>query len=773
VLVLDDLHWAEPTSLHLFTHLVRGLAGAPVVFAATYRDTGEATGDHLRTTVADLVRLGATRVELAGLDQIELGELVHARVTATAGHDVGPLAAQLRSETAGNPLFAEHLLKHWSESAKLDLVPAPRPGEFAGIAVLPPSDPGDLPATIRDLVWRRAGVLGGDARSMLGAAAVLGVEFEERIVATMTGLSPEAVDDLLDRAVSAGLVTAPLPAASTSRFTHALFARALETELGVRTATRLHAAAFDALLETLPAASTGVAPDRSRRTAARLVHHAECAGRIIEARRWAQVAGDDALADLAAEEAVGWFQRALDHADALGVADGERADLVVRLGDAQYRAGHPAGLDTVQQGAMLAERSGNDEALVRAALATDPGFIVRRGTFVPQQLALAEAALARVGEDDLATRARLHALIAQTLAPTDRTARRTAAATSALELARACGDPRVVARVAPNVLLALWAPGAAALRSSIAAEATEIAESLGDPSLAAGVYQAAYSTAVCIGDAAAEQRYRQKLRDIAEEIAEPRVRWMTGLLDCFVATMAGRFREAEALAAAAFDLGNRIGEPNAWTAFAGQTFVIGTFEGRHAELLPLLQHIIDTQDSIDLTMRLPHAIVCVEVGDTEAATALLAEAMAKGIATIPQDFMRITVLLGYAVLALELGDVEVAGALLPELVGLAGEVSFNGASSQGPVAAYVGKLLSLLGRHAEAECHLTEALSTTEAFGWEYHRATTLFALAHNRVRATGALDPTAAGWLDGAEELCARHGIASWARRARALRER
>ena len=66
-----------------------------------------------------------------------------------------------------------------------------------------------------------------------------------------------------------------------------------------------------------------------------------------------------------------------------------------------------------------------------------------------------------------------------------------------------------------------------------------------------------------------------------------------------------------------------------------------------------------------------------------------------------------------------------------------------------------GKLASLLGRHDEAEDHLRAALATATAFGWTYHRATTLFALAQARHRRLGALDEEGRSWLSEASELC------------------
>jgi hypothetical protein len=59
-------------------------------------------------------------------------------------------------------------------------------------------------------------------------------------------------------------------------------------------------------------------------------------------------------------------------------------------------------------------------------------------------------------------------------------------------------------------------------------------------------------------------------------------------------------------------------------------------------------------------------------------------------------------------------------------------------------AAYLGRLASLLGRHDVADEYLRAALDTAVAFGWEYHRATTMIELARSRVRRIGAVDTDA-----------------------------
>ncbi|MGO9874360.1 MAG: hypothetical protein ACLPVY_11225 [Acidimicrobiia bacterium] len=101
----------------------------------------------------------------------------------------------------------------------------------------------------------------------------------------------------------------------------------------------------------------------------------------------------------------------------------------------------------------------------------------------------------------------------------------------------------------------------------------------------------------------------------------------------------------------------------------------------------------------------------------------------------------------------------------------AAEVACNGASSQGPVSAYLGKLASLLGRQDVADDYLHAALSTATAFGWEYHRATTLIAHTQSRLRRTGALDADALAWLDEADAVCTEHRLRSCAKQIETVR--
>jgi len=103
---------------------------------------------------------------------------------------------------------------------------------------------------------------------------------------------------------------------------------------------------------------------------------------------------------------------------------------------------------------------------------------------------------------------------------------------------------------------------------------------------------------------------------------------------------------------------------------------------------------------------------------TEFAREILAAGLSTRFSEIAVDNIWTTSVIGYAVLAIDLGDANAAAQLLPLIEPFASEVAFNGVTSQGPIAAYAGKLASLLGQHEAAEQHLLAALDIANAFGW-------------------------------------------------------
>lgn len=391
-------------------------------------------------------------------------------------------------------------------------------------------------------------------------------------------------------------------------------ASAAYDELGTIHRARLHARAARALQKQDDEPSPIVV--------VQLARHCELGGLVADAQRSALTAGDHALEEQAPNEAASWYRKALDHATALGRPDPERADLLVSLGEAQHRSGDPQALSTLSEGAKLAEQGGARAALVRAALASDRGFI-RVAGYAPEQLKMVGAAVDVADPADEATYARLLALFAQCLVHTSR----------------------------------------------------------------------------------------------AELVAEPRMKWIVAIIETFQATMAARFDDAERAATEMFELGNQIGESDVFSVFAAQIFVVATFAGRHADLLSLVEQSASANPDL-LVFRLAFGIICTSVGRHDEARPILAEGVAQGFRHVPPDLWWMTTVISYAIIAIEVEDASAAAFLLPLIEPSATEVSFNGATSQGPISAYVGKLHSLLGHHEHADTHLRAALATATSFGW-------------------------------------------------------
>ncbi len=743
VLMLDDLQWTEPTALMLLRHLARSLAGAPVLLITSRRDPGEPASEDLRGALAELERGRTRQLPLPAFGDDEITALVAVLLPSASDAVRAQITATVHEETAGNPLYATEVIKNW--------------GDTGG-----PDRRRTVPASLREVLWSRVHALGAEAADVLTTASVLGAEFQEDLLIEMVE-SPEGhVRRAIDTSVAAGVLIDISSARRVLRFAHALIATALYGEIGSSSRAHLHEQAVRVLSKR--------AGEPSPDVVVQLARHCTLAGMGPEAIHWSTRAGDDALRSLSPTEAARHYRSALDAALELGRPEAERADLLVRLGEAQHVAGDASALGTLTEAANLAIGSGNSGALVRAALAADRGFM-RTDAGAPEYLAIVEAAVAAADPSDTWTYARLLALLSQSLVYTPQATRRTATAERALALAESAPDPVLLAHVAPAAVSAIWAPGSASMRSAVASRALISAAASGDPRLEFAVRIVAYNVAVESGDAAVAAHSLARIRATAHSVGEPRLRWIAGLYDTFDATMAGRLHEAETLASANLELGTGIGVPDAFTLFAGQYFVIGTFAGRHRELLPIVEQAARENPGV-VPFELAYAISCAVVGRQEIARDVLQRGVAERLADIPADNLWMTRVIGYAVLAIELSDQEAAELLLPVIEPFADEVAFSGLTSQGPVGAYVGKLNSLLGRYEEAEDHLHAALGTASAFGWTYHRATTLLALSQARYGGRNELDPEARSWLDEASVLCRGFGFRNWIPQIDALYE-
>ena len=338
VLVLEDLHWADPTSLRLTFDLARLAAGRRLLILATSRPEAAPALDGL-----DARRL--TLEPLAGADEEEL-----ARSLMGDGASREVLDTVLASAD-GNPLFLEERLSSLLETRTL----VREQGAWRLSRTAGPQ----LPQALERLVRSRVDRLSPAARDAVRPASVLGFEFPLSLLAAVcaTGepLGP-ALDELRDKDF---LHEVPGRAEPVYRFRHALIQEA--TYSGLLRAERrlLHGRAAWAL----EAAAEG----RTDEVAAVLGRHFAAAGEPGRALRYYEMAGDHATVSFANDEAISSFRSALEIAG----EDAAAVELQAKLANVLWRTGRRGQAREAFQAALRAVPAG--DTLRRAHLLTRLG----------------------------------------------------------------------------------------------------------------------------------------------------------------------------------------------------------------------------------------------------------------------------------------------------------------------------------------------------------------------------------------------------------------
>ena len=356
LLVLDDVQWAAKPTLLLLRHVLHSAEPMRLMVVATYRDTDIGRGHPLGELLADLRRdTGVDRIALSGLTVAGVvGYMEAASGHALNDEDDTALALAIHDETDGNPFFLREVLRHLVETGEV----AERDGRWSPTVDI---DRLGIPEGVRDVVGRRLSRLSDRANQALTAAAVIGTAFDVALVGPVCGLDDDEVLAALEEAEGARIVAEVASAAPRYRFAHRLVRDTLYDELSAGRRARLNQRAAEAI-ESVHAGRLGehlsaLANHYSRAAAPA----GETADKAVD---YAVQAGERALAQLAHDEAVAWYHRALDLIDgATGFDEAARLDVLVALGEAQQRASDPAHRDTLLEAARTAQQLGRTDVL--------------------------------------------------------------------------------------------------------------------------------------------------------------------------------------------------------------------------------------------------------------------------------------------------------------------------------------------------------------------------------------------------------------------------
>jgi len=760
VLVLDDLQWADTTSLELLRHLAAAEQPMAVLVLGTYRDTELSHAHALLDTLAALRRQrGVSRIELTGLDD----SAVVSFMKAAAGHDLDDagmgLAHLLYRETDGNPFFVGEVLRHLSETGAI--YPDTN-GRWVGVESL--EDVG-LPASVREVIGARVGRLGAVAGRVLSLAAVIGRDFDTDLLARAAGITDDALLDLLDDAEAAALVRELPGAAGRYLFAHALIQHTMYEDIGPTRRARAHrqvAEALEVLCGGRPGARVG--------ELARHWFNATQPKDLAKALDYSRQAADAALISLAPGDALRYFAQALDLYSQIGDPDPVLGiDLTIGLGTAQRQTGDAAFRDTLLGAARRAADLGDTKRLVAAALANNRGFYSVLGAIDADKVEVLQMALDLLSSDH-PDRALVLATLCSELTHGSPLERRQALADEAITIAESCGDDATIVRVLNHVFLPLTVPSLLRQLLTRTADALVRAERVGDPVLMFWAAQWRAETAARAGDIGEMDRCIEIHGSMAEQLDQPIFHWGHTFLCSMRAQLAGDTDRAEELATEALRIGTEGGQPDAAIIFGGQLMIVSGQRGTMSELAPLIEQM--AAETPDISRGLFGSLLAkahVEGDRTDDARQLLEEFAATDF-DLPLDQIWFTGMVDFAEAAIECRDPKYAQPLFDRLTPWAGQLPATGGSVLGPVTHYLGGLATVLGRYEEANNYFTQAAAFSNRVGAKFFAARTnlLWGKMLAERRAPGDTE-TARELLTKAHTIAVANGYGNVVRRAAA----
>jgi len=389
LVVVEDLHWADRSTLDLVAFLVRSVRQSRIMLMVTYRSDELHRRHPLRPLLTSWERdRSIARIDVSRFSRDE----VAAQLGAILGQAPAPAVTDtVFDRSGGNAYLVE---------------------ELAG-AVAAGGDPADLPPSLGDVLLSRVDSLSADGQKLLRTASVAGRAVPERLLAQVAGLGEAELYAALREAVDSHLLVID-PSGHGYAFRHALTRDAVYEDMLPGERVRLHAA-YGTALERDPALTGGEAD------AAALAYHWYAALDLPRALTASVDAAVRALTAGAPAEALRLLERALeiwprvpDAEDRTGL---DRINVSRLAANAAYRYGALDRALSLLADALaeLPERSGADDQTRRALLLTRYSVIQRDSSSPEDATATMRQALALLPPDQLT---RAHAVVLATLAGT-------------------------------------------------------------------------------------------------------------------------------------------------------------------------------------------------------------------------------------------------------------------------------------------------------------------------------------------------------------------
>lgn len=683
LVIFDDLHRADTSTINLLSHVQNELHLGRVHFVATLRSSQQfdSSGPGVR-----LARLPRTRgLSLLRLSVHETALLLQQRFGYTPR-----IVGALHERSGGNPFLLTRLI---------DAI------EITGTACLSSSA---LPRDMGDAILQLTTGLSGTGRDAVAVAAVMGRDFLLDVVARALARPVSNVERGLAAACSAGIVEAIRGEPNRYRFVHLLVRDALYDRIEPEEQARTHLAVAVALED----AYRGRAEPHS----AELAHHyfqAAHIGGAEKAVRFARAAATDARQRAALEDVPRYYRVALDASRYKKSPDArEGCQLMLELGEAELSAGARAlGRAHLAAAAQVAEASAFPDLLARAALGMAPGSLaIEVGIYDAQLVQLLKQALASCGQQETVTRARLLARLSLAVAWAGTEGIRRQSAEEALAIARKVGEGQTLglALIARHNVLA--GPENLSVRKELTEELREAAEAAHDPDITLMHRLLRVTMLLECGRIGELDREIARYRADAEETRLPHFLWYVDLFRAMRSLMSGEFSAAAQLAESFQRIGMKVSDENAALSFGAHCALQLWETGRAAEAARVGNQFVSQYANLP-AWDAAVAVFEADAGFVDRARARFSR-LERELSDIPRNQVWTTTIAILSEACSRVGS-RAAAARLYNLL-LPGReqhaVMGFGVASLGPISRLLGLLAARLGRLEEAIGHLDDAI---------------------------------------------------------------
>jgi tetratricopeptide (TPR) repeat protein len=694
LLLLDDLHWADRSSLRALAFVAQAIYDQRVLAVCVWRDREVDSGHPLWEVIEVLAqRYGGAPIQLEGLASAEIADYVE---FLSAQTPPPALAETLWKRTRGNPLFIKALVELLLDRDQLDA------SEVWGTAI---------PRGLRDVIESRLARLTSMCQDALRTGAVIGHRFDAGLLERVGDQEKRPLENALAEAVAADLLREQPDGYA---FSHPLLQEVLRGSLTAAQRAPLHGAIVDAL-EATHSGDLDVAVSA-------LAEHslavARAGGDAARAVRYTARAAELATMEFAFDEAVLHAESSLQAMER--IPDASALDRCVRLleiGRTLNRAAEQERASRyLEEAAGLAEKLQRGDLVAQAALECGwPVHPFLEQTYNETRLRLIDVALGLLPSAASPLRARLLAGLSYSLYTWGDAGRCISAAEEAVVAAKHSGDLGAIGFALGSKYVALMRPDFVGSRLELAREVVEsLDESSTDPN------EETWYRSYCLielfrnGDSTGALAEALTMERVAARSRQRLTIAFASKFRAMTLLSAGRFEAAE-------EMGAQVNPPeiegdmDALMTSLAHRFYLSQERGGLAVLEPEIRNLAFIDAPIVRSWRCTLALMLSFLGRDDEARNELDAIAADDFAALGNDFTWSGSIAEIAWLCTRLGLREHAATLYTKMAPhaefnvLLGNILFYG-----PFSRYLGLLAATLERFDAAERHFSQSVDTMQ-----------------------------------------------------------